>query len=358
MAIYGYYGKPGSGKSYSVVANVIKPALEKGRTVFTNIPLTDECISIGGRVVQFENDVKPEYFATIDKGAVLVADEAWRYAPAGQRSDKMSDDFKNFLAMHRHMVDEKGNSTQIYLVTQTPAQLNSFVKGLIDSAFNISKKSGAGITQFRTDVYSGVAAEKCKGDMDRQFFSSFDPKVYKLYKSSTMADTEGAANEEGMDSRGGIMSNWFIKWGVPLSVVFVGFGGWFGYQAISNIGGGTIEPDPVASTSQPSRSGRPSVQVNNVEVAKPKQPVLSKTMRVSGYTSISGPTDSAMVHVVHSNGALFNVPMSICSKLFDTYKCIIDGEIVTTYSGKQEEDDPVTVMGNNQPALSNPFESI
>lgn len=357
MAIYGYYGKPGAGKSYSVVANVIKPALEKGRTVYTNIPLTDHCKALGGRVVAFDNDVKPEYFATIEKGVVLVADEAWRYAPAGQRSDKMSDDFKNFLAMHRHMVDEKGNSTQIYLVTQTPAQLNTFIKGLIDSAFNISKKTGAGITQFRTDVYSGVAAEKCKGDIDRQFFSSFDPEVYKLYKSSTMADTEGPANEEGLDSRGGIMSNWFIKWGVPLAFVFILFGGWFGYQAISNIGGGDIEPpESVAVSSAP--MGRPVVQVNSVQVSKPKGPELSKTMRVSGYTLISGPTNSTAVHIVHSNGALFNVPMSMCSKLFDTYKCIIDGEIVTTYSGKAEEPDPVAVMGNSQPALNNPFESI
>ncbi len=39
MAIKIYSGRPGTGKSYNAVANVIIPAVKQGRTVVTNVVL-------------------------------------------------------------------------------------------------------------------------------------------------------------------------------------------------------------------------------------------------------------------------------------------------------------------------------
>ena len=82
MAIDAYTGLPRSGKSYSVVKNVILPSLRQKRHVYTNIPLTqiahDE---FPGQIHQLEKERLPlfnlqrlgaEYF--IDQGIALHAD--------------------------------------------------------------------------------------------------------------------------------------------------------------------------------------------------------------------------------------------------------------------------------------------
>lgn len=58
MSLNGYFGKPGSGKSYSVVEYVVLPALKKGRHVVTNIPLEGELLEqvFGGKVTQLPLD--------------------------------------------------------------------------------------------------------------------------------------------------------------------------------------------------------------------------------------------------------------------------------------------------------------
>ena len=58
MSISAYTGLPGHGKSYGVVDNVIRPALEKKREIFTNIPMnSDECLErFGMTVTQFKTE--------------------------------------------------------------------------------------------------------------------------------------------------------------------------------------------------------------------------------------------------------------------------------------------------------------
>lgn len=352
MAIRAYYGKPGSGKSYSVVANVIKPALEKGLHVVTNIPLTDKALLLGGKVTQFDNDVTVEYFASLDKGVVLIIDEAWRFCPAGERTASMPEPWREFLAMHRHHVNESGQSTEIYFVSQNPSQLNSFVKGLIDTSYVITKKSGMGVTKFRTEVYSGETATAAKGRHDNSFFSSYDPKVYELYKSSTMSDSGSVGNEESLDKRGGIGSNWMIRYGFPLALGLMCLGVYKAYSYFQSFG--------VDADLQNDDAPLPVVQPKIAKLAGPSLvpgvPVVSDDMKVTGYADYRN--GWVVVHVLHSNGYEFDWDGSLCAKYMRSYKCIIDGQVVSPITGKNVVEPSQTVAGLDSPVsvIKSPFE--
>lgn len=55
MAIHGYVGKPGAGKSYGVTEHVVIPSLKQDRHVVTNIPLSvdDLLATFGGKLLSY-----------------------------------------------------------------------------------------------------------------------------------------------------------------------------------------------------------------------------------------------------------------------------------------------------------------
>ena len=86
MSIVAYVGRPGSGKSYGVVENVVIPALKDGRKIITNIPLRRGYLSDDfpeGEVVQFDPKQpleNPDFF-DLDEyaGYIWIVDECCRY---------------------------------------------------------------------------------------------------------------------------------------------------------------------------------------------------------------------------------------------------------------------------------------
>ena len=135
MTTYAYVGLPGSGKSYSVVENQILPALKQGRRVVTNIPLHVHKIRAlpgleDAQIVEFPLDaVKAEPHRMnefVTPGSLFVLDEAMRLWPAGEKVNKVPDEFKFLLSEHRHQVDAKGNATQIVIVIQDLGNLGAW----------------------------------------------------------------------------------------------------------------------------------------------------------------------------------------------------------------------------------------
>ena len=80
-------GRKGSGKSYNAFRTVIYPALKAGRTVVTNIPLTDEVDKdpeLTGEVVTFDvNNMPLDFFSeeNVVHGAIYVLDEMHKRWP-------------------------------------------------------------------------------------------------------------------------------------------------------------------------------------------------------------------------------------------------------------------------------------
>lgn len=215
MTISAYTGLPGHGKSYGVVENVIAEALKKGRNVFTNIPMNrDVCLN------RFNNEVNPfDIQDIIDNpnwwddifiaGSIIVLDELWRLWPSGLNAKNVRESDKSFLAEHRHLVGECGNSTEIVFVTQDLSQIASFARSLVETTYRVTKQSRLGAdNRFRLDIYfgpvTGVSPPKSK--RDKEIHGKFKKSTYELYKSHTKSETGLAGDESRIDNRFSLFS--------------------------------------------------------------------------------------------------------------------------------------------------------
>ncbi len=226
MAITAYTGLPRSGKSYSVFENVIIPALEQGREIWTNIPFdSDKIIEKYGQVpILFHTDDIRDNDNWFDEvftsGAVIVIDEVWRLWPSGLRANQVLEQHKSFLAEHGHRVGHNGMSTEVILVTQDLGQVASFARMLVETTYRSVKLDKVGKSKsFRIDIYQGAVTGQMPPEKLRlrQMFSSYKPSVYDLYKSHTMSKTGLAGNETKTDNRANILKSFGVG-GLPLVV--------------------------------------------------------------------------------------------------------------------------------------------
>jgi zona occludens toxin len=242
MTIAAYTGLPGHGKSYGVVENVIVPALQSKRDVFTNIPMNNaECLDrYGMQVHQFEtNDVieQPKWWSDVFiPGSVIVIDEIWRLWPSGLNTKKARDEDKSFLAEHRHMVGESGQSTEIVFVTQDLSQIANFARCLVETTFRVVKLSKVGLNKhFRVDVYSGcvTGSDPPVSKREREIHGKFKKDIFELYKSHTKSVTGSAGNETRIDKRFNVLGSVAIKAGFIVFVI-ASVAAWIGFKSLSD----------------------------------------------------------------------------------------------------------------------------
>ena len=218
MSIFAYVGLPGSGKSYSVVEQQILPALKAGRLVVTNLPLKRDliCQNLGIEPAQLRDfpaeavQADPELIMeAAPPGALLVLDEVWRLFPAGLKSNQVPEPFRAVFAEHRHRVNEKGETSQIVLVTQDLAQIAAFARQLVEQTFRTSKLTTLGMnSRFRTDIYAGSVSGPNPNPQSaiRQVFGRYEKSVYQYYTSHTQSQAvDGAAPDERAVDRRGII---------------------------------------------------------------------------------------------------------------------------------------------------------
>lgn len=224
--ITAYAGLPGSGKSYGVVANVILPALKKGRDVWTNIPINAEAMiqEAGKTVTQFNiSDIEQDnrwFLETLPKGAICVLDEAWRLWPSGLKANNAIQEHKEYMAEIRHLVNDAGYSSQLCIVTQDLGQLAAFARQLIETTFIAYKLKVVGAkNSFRIDMYQGAVTgfSPPKRLQVNQEFGKYSNDIFKLYKSHTKSDG-GAGNEDSVDKRANVFNRMIFKF---LPVIFI-----------------------------------------------------------------------------------------------------------------------------------------
>jgi len=225
MAIIAYTGLPGHGKSYGAVKHSILPALETGRLVATNIPLSDDLDNqYPGQIQRFQtSDIEsnPDWFeAVLRPGSVLVFDEVWRIWPAGLKATAMQPQHKAFLAEHRHIVGDDGHSTEIVLIVQRLSNLASFCRNLIEYTYIVQKLETVGSSRrYRVDIYEGAARDQPnKKYRIREEYGKFDPKIFALYKSHTRSDQAG--KESKPDDRANILKSPML-WGGGIIVLLL-----------------------------------------------------------------------------------------------------------------------------------------
>lgn len=365
MAIVGYSGLPGSGKSYGVVQNVILPALESGRHVITNIPLKIGRLSDDypkGKVTIFDNktaECDEDFFNANNwpPGVIWVIDEAWRFWKSGMKATHIPQSQKEFFTEHRHFVGEDGRTNEIVLVTQDLGQMCAFVRDLVEETYRAVKLSAVGQkNRFRVDVYTGAATGQKPGKPMRELYGKYKPEVYQYYKSHTRNKTEFAAGmEEKADKRANVLRSPLIWAGIPGAALMAVFSIWSLYQ--------WFNPEPVQS--QPITRGKqvtmqashqPGQSVGTLKpIPYPEQSSESKQAKrakeaqlaydldrhhlpLSEEWRIRGQFNGTYLLYSEKRG-LRQVNKRLCSQFRssgDPY-CVIRGELVTWYSSKSPQ---------------------
>jgi zona occludens toxin len=338
MAVIAYVGKPGHGKTNSVVERVIIPSLKQGRHVVTNIPLNidDLLADFGGTITQLPEDwyKLPDLADFVKNGCVLILDEVWRRWPNGQKANQAIEWDKALLAEHRHMVDEKNNSMRIILVTQDLSQIASHARTLIETTFRIVKLSK---TVYRVDVYSGVVTgdKPPASKRTRQYPGKFNKVTQSYYKSATKSATGDVGDESVADKSASFLRSYGL-WALIAIVVIGLLVGVFGIRKFFNSGSAPAQHfEPVKTEiMKVSAPAKPSVPT-------PPPIVYSQTWRLTGFIhpSIPDPNskrDSSVAVLVDKSGRTRYIAFSAC-RFFSDFKeayCDIEGERVTTWTSQ------------------------
>jgi len=347
MAIQFFCGRPGSGKSYGVIENVVLPALKNNRLVYTNIPLQLEAViadypASSDRVIQFTNEqVNGDFLMSIPGGAIIIIDECWRFWPAGTKVTDIPQNDKEFFAEHRHKAGDGGLTQEIVLVSQSPSQIAKYVKDLIDQTVLTTKADKVGLkNQFQVKIYSACIPSIDKpGEPNTTGMGTYKEDVYRYYKSHTKSETGLPGIEIKADKRGSIWGHWYIRYVAPIILIGSIWGASYMYKFFT---GDAFDKTKTASVEAQTvqKSNNQSVPVvkagTSVNPAiQQAVPVESLTRRITAVVDIDG---RKIVYVEHSEKRhLMKVGMESCKITLNGLQCQIDNEIVTSYTGQRQE---------------------
>ena len=347
MAIQFFCGRPGSGKSYGVIENVVLPALKADRRIYTNIPLLLDAVHADfpasmDRVVQFVNeDVTGDFLMSLPGGAIIIIDECWRFWPSGLKVTDMDSQHKEFFAEHRHKAGDDKLTQEIVLVSQSPSQIAKYVRDLIDQTVLTTKADKVGLkNQYQVKIYSAcIPSIDRPGEPNITGMGTYKPEIYKYYKSHTKSETGLPGIEIKADKRGSIWGHWYIKYLAPVVIVASVWGAVFLFNFFTGKKIHAPSPVQVSEARQPELHAPVSVS----ESLAPTQPVIvpsplvdSPTKRITATVVING---VQMVYVSHVDKRhLIRVAMEHCKGTINGLSCVVDNEIVTAYTGKQQDE--------------------
>ncbi|GKT13066.1 MAG: zona occludens toxin [Thiomicrorhabdus sp.] len=347
-----FIGRKRSGKSYNVVATVILPALREGRTVVTNIPMTNKIYedeTIIGDLISFSlKELSPEFFNPdyMHKGAIYVIDEAHKLWSSGMQVTEFPDDQKEFITEHNHLVGEDGNATDLVLVTQCTKQLAAYPRNLLDKTYRCKKMDSVGLGgKYKVDIFDGdvalqVSATEFEQKKMNTYTGSYKPEVFDYYQSHTQNDSVYSAGLEAANDNSSIWKSSLFRYGLPASILIGVFGFYTLYGAYSKtIDAGSVDESgnrltetSDSQTPVPSLGG--SSTGRNAPVVKPSIPPefpFSKIYRLSHYV------DSGRFRVAYitDNYRIYPIPLNDC-KIFPVYglTCDFFGHLVNHYSGE------------------------
>lgn len=298
MPISYYAGKPRHGKSYSVMARVVIPALKAGRTVVTNIPVLEPALQLPGKVHQLKrgkstmrdiadlllldkDDETGDYKPNMEfAGAVFVLDEFMFLCSSGVKTAAIDEKVKAFFAMHGHVNAEIGGhsySTEIVLMSQDASQICAMVKAMVDQSFLIEKTLVGSKKLWTAKIYSGcvgVNTGAAKATYLRTEQGTYDPEIFPYYKSQTLG--EGHGDESKTDDATNLLNLKAFRYGLPLAFVVLPLLIWFAAKSFTAMFGGKeqIDSAPSTQTAPPAKPVSPSPASHQDRPSVAKEPML------------------------------------------------------------------------------------
>lgn len=348
MAISGYIGIPGSGKSYECVANVLLPAVLSGRRVVTNIEgvkpdiIYDYCVdklsadrqALGELLVVHDDDMKKRDFfpykgkdglAAPDTfckaGDLIIADEIHRL---WDKDSAICSEHRSFFAEHRHFTDDlTGVSCDFVFMNQSLATVARFIKDRTSKTFRMTKLTALGLSKrYRVDVFEGV--KLVKASRIQSYQCSYKKEIYPLYKSYDGIN----GNEKTVDKRESILQPKFVIIYLLLPVIILSIGVYYTVQFFS--------PDSSPLNTANSNKPKEATAAGNSSPASytpppPPRPVVSADWRIGGKLMKD---NIGFVVLVNTDGRVRTEPLTsfTFNGLFMSGE--IDNEKITVWSGQ------------------------
>lgn len=340
--IKNYSGRPGSGKSYNAVANILIPSLKQGRTVVTNLVLKKQEIykdfpdaNIFTFPMGLTKDDASKVFVTSNfpAGSVFIIDEAGKLFPAGWSISKAPDSLLTFFTEHRHVVGTDGKASEIFLLSQDVSQLAKWLKDLIDSTYIHKKLDKAGFpNHFAVAIYDGPVSmdrpSKTKFVDDAK--GSYKPEIFKYYKSYTKNESlDDSALEKNPDKRSSyvgrvrnylIFGSFVLVFGV-FSIIYL-FNSLFGSSDVPE-----ASPSPSQSVSSNIQSYADSSITTDILS-------YSESYRLSGVV-ISKSQSFAIIENQNTAISLNLLDACFYEPSFSDWVCEYQGQKVSSFTGIQ-----------------------
>ncbi len=381
MAVTGYFGTPGSGKTYEVVSEVILTALRTGRRVVANIAglhyeemraylLVDEHLpekQIGSLLLVSNAEIKAADFwpasqvapaqhettgaeaaaaaassacvgRVVQGGDLVILDECWRFFGPGQQ---VTPDCFAFLREHRHFVNAAGVSCDVVLISQSIQDLDRKVRVTMEKHFVMEKLKRLGLSKkYTVDVFNGYRMNK---HAMLRLIRTYNKKYYPFY--SSYAGKGG--DEREVDKRVNVLRNPWLIAGLIAGPLLLIFGGFNVYKIFSRR---SFSADPVAAASNDGvRTG--AVAAGGLGGSGSSAPVAGGVAPVARAAVERGPGDAGQaagwrvvgVYVLGGGGPVFLLSDGTHTRFVYgdssfrvtrwNWEIIVDGKVITSFAG-------------------------
>lgn len=197
MAITLITGLPGHGKGLYSLDIVNKLEKSSRRPVYYH--------NIKDLNLKWHSMDDPREWINCPEGSIIVLDEAWQTFPLRPNA-QIPPDYIAQLATHRH----KG--FDIFIITQQPTQLDTFVRKLIDKHFHVVRKFGSESANVHEFVGLNSDPQKSRKNSIKHSYK-YNKEIYNWYKS---AEVHTVKTKRPMR----IYMLWFV---IPLILLVSGF---------------------------------------------------------------------------------------------------------------------------------------
>lgn len=225
-------GLPGAGKTYEAVAKHLLPAVERGRTVVTNIDGFNDpqCLTacsellaipihtISARIKYLNDDEVKEVWKYAEQNCLLIIDEVQNYWPV--KKTKLGEEITEFISKHRHL------GIDIICIGQDLRDTHNLWKRRIDRKVKFRKLDALGaVNRYQWIAYKAIG--ELKFEKTTEGIETYQKRYFDTYKSLVSDD---ANTEVYGDKRAVLWNSPFMRF--VLAFVLIGglFLPWYIYR--------------------------------------------------------------------------------------------------------------------------------
>lgn len=195
MAIIGFCGTPGSGKTYEAVQKILDN-LSRGRVVYTNIDgmqgdlckemikgvtgLSDLALEI--QLKELDHEQIFDFWNHVQPKSLIVLDEVQNFFGSREWQSEKNQIFGRWASVHRH------HGFEVVIITQNIERIDAAVRSLCEWTYVFRKVNFFGNLVQQSYMCYGYGGDEARGKPLTTQKRSYDKNVFLCYKSYVADD--------------------------------------------------------------------------------------------------------------------------------------------------------------------------